>query len=93
MGLSSAFASAVETGAKSIPSDFVQKVVAALDLTASQRVKLEEAAEASAKEIRIPLSNASRADREVAAMFARRFPDMPASRKADLRKLLEEIEE
>jgi hypothetical protein len=91
VGVSTAFASAVETGVKRIPTDYPDKVIAALDLNAKEAAELHEAAELSVPEVKITLAkNAPRADREVAALFARRFNNLPAETKMSIRHLLED---
>ena len=91
VGVSTAFASAVETGVKRIPNDYPTKVIAALDLTPREAEELREAAEISASEIKILMAkNAPRSDGEVVAMFARRFNNLPADTKLSIRTLLED---
>ena len=53
LGVSSAFISAVETGAKPIPADYVAKFSDWLQLTSAERDRLKDAANASAKVIKI----------------------------------------
>jgi cyanate lyase len=91
MAVTAAFASAVETGAKSIPADYPAKVAMALDLPKAAAKELAFAAELSAKEVRIALDRrAPQSDREVVAMFARRFHTLPDNSKTEIRKLLED---
>lgn len=89
VGVSSAFASAVETGAKKIPAGYTAKVAAALRLDEIEIAELNNAAELSANEVVIPLGRATtRADRELVTMFARRFTNLPEQAKGDIRDLL-----
>ncbi|MBP6879077.1 MAG: helix-turn-helix transcriptional regulator [Phenylobacterium sp.] len=91
IGVSTAFASAVETGVKRIPTDYPSKVICALDLSPEEAADLQEAAELSVPEVKITLSkNAPRSDREVVALFARRFNNLPADTKMSIRHLLED---
>ena len=91
IGVSTAFASAVETGVKRIPTDYPAKVVSALDLSRDEADALHHAAELSAPEVKISLArNAPRSDREVVALFARRFNNLPADTKMSIRHLLED---
>lgn len=91
VGVSSAFASAVETGAKRIPDGYVAKVSSALDLDKEQAAELADAAALSFDSVTISLGRgASRADREFVATFARRFNDLRAETKLTMRDLLEE---
>lgn len=91
IGVSNAFASAVETGVKRIPADYVDKIVSALDLTRDQALELRQAAELSVPEVKISLiKGASRSDREIVALFARRFNNLPDDTKINIRHLLED---
>lgn len=93
IGVSAAFASAVETGTKKIPSDYPRKVADALNLDKEQFEELEKSASLSFNEVRISIARtASKSDREVVAMFARRFQDLPEDRKTNIRHLLEDNE-
>jgi len=89
IGVSNAFASAVETGVKKIPTGYPQKVSEALRLTAAEAEDLVDAADLSAPEVTIRLGrDASRTDRELVTMFARRFTNLPDQTKGDIRQLL-----
>lgn len=88
-GVSPAFASAVETGTKKIPSDYPQKVARALRLDELEIAELNEAAEISAPEVTIRLGRgSSKSDRELVNMFARRFTNLPEETKMDIRQML-----
>lgn len=74
--VSSAYLSAVETGAKKLTDDLLDGVLSyfrqhSLDVTPIQR-----AAYQSQEEVTLDLGNTSAETREVIAAFARRFPDM-----------------
>lgn len=91
VGVSNAFASAVETGVKRIPADYPAKIITALDLNKAQAEELNEAVELSASEVKISMpKSAPRSDREVVALFARRFNNLPADTKLNIRQLLED---
>ena len=53
LGVSSAFISAVETGAKPIPTDYVERVANWLSLPRREKDRLQEAAHASQKAVTI----------------------------------------
>jgi len=90
LDVSPAFLSAVETGRKAIPSDFVSRIAIALNLTPDLRQRLQEAAELSAKEFRIPMADdASDRDRCMVASFARQFPALPEDVKMEISQILE----
>lgn len=89
-GVSPSFASAVETGAKRIPPGYADRVATALRLNEVESAELRNAADLSVSEVKIALGRtASRSDREVATMFARRFAGLPAEAKINIRQLLE----
>ena len=57
MGVSAAFVSAIENGAKPIPTGHIERVARSLSLSASEEQKLREAADASARVVKIRLTN------------------------------------
>lgn len=90
LNLSPAFLSGVETGSKKIPADLPEKTADFLKATPAERNSLREAAALSAQEFRVGVSRgASVHDREIAAMFARRFPNLNDDEKASIRRILE----
>jgi transcriptional regulator with XRE-family HTH domain len=94
MGCSAAFISAIETGRKSIPQDYVANVGRAMELLPEQLHDLQRAADQTRSEVR--LDNMPAAQRELVAAFARRLDDIPADvmralKKAVLKSLLGEV--
>lgn len=88
--ISPAFLSATETGRKSVPRELVDRIVKCLDLDIADRAELVKAIEKSKTEFKVRLGGqASGKDREVAAMFARQFPEMSDADKEAIRKILE----
>ncbi|MDY0882341.1 helix-turn-helix transcriptional regulator [Dongia soli] len=85
VGRSPAFLSAVETGEKAIPGGLIHDVANALGLNDAQLEDLRVAAEQSQRvfQIQVP-EDASPMERSVAAMFARRFNNLP---EVDLKAL------
>ncbi len=71
LGVSSAYLSAVETGKRRIPDDWVDKISLRYHLTPNEHAELLKAAEESAQEVRIPLQDASDAKRGAVLTFAR----------------------
>lgn len=69
--VSSAYLSAVETGKRRIPSDWVDKITEAYSLSTEKAGDLRKAADESACDIRIPLEGISTAKREAVLTFAR----------------------
>lgn len=89
-GVTPAFISATETGRKPVPKELLERIMTVLDLDMEQRVELKSAAEASRKSLKVELGErASGQDREVAAMFARQFPDLSEDDKDAIRRILE----
>lgn len=75
LGVSSAFLSAVETGKKSVPKDFKEKIIKLYKLDNQKIEELDEAINNSVLEIKIPLKDKSIKDRELLLKFARNFED------------------
>lgn len=71
--VSSAFLSAVETGKKSPPKGFTDKIATFLNLGEKQIVDLSKLVDASAKEVRISLDRSNDDTRIMASAFARRL--------------------
>ena len=71
LDVSSAFLSAVETGRKKAPTKLVNKVCELYELDDRERQEILTAAELSAQEVKIDLSNASSSQQEVAVSFAK----------------------
>lgn len=69
--VSSAFLSAVETGRKRPPANFVEKVCDTYNLNNDERNELQQAAEMSLAEIKIDLAGVSSAQHQVAISFAK----------------------
>ncbi len=90
LGITPAFLSAVETGRKSVPAEMPAKVAALMELDMAEQAELQKAAELSRKDFRVRLNErATGDDREVAAMFARQFPELSEEEKEEIRKILE----
>lgn len=90
LGMTPAFVSAVETGRKSVPQEMPARIAGLLELDMVQREELENAAQASRREHKVRLSDhATGGDREIAAMFARRFAVLTDDDKAEIRRILE----
>lgn len=84
--LSSAQVSAIETGKRAIQPEYVQQVVAAMQLNPAQAEELERAADKTRTEVRIdhlPLNQ-----RELVAAFARKVDELPADLANQIKKLI-----
>ena len=69
--VSSAFLSAVETGKKRPPANFIDRICSLYELNDEEKSDLLLAADMSLDEIKINLSEASLAQRQVAVSFAK----------------------
>jgi transcriptional regulator with XRE-family HTH domain len=73
LGVTTAFLSAIETGRKPAPANFVDTLTKALELTPDERGRLEAAVDASRTTARLELENRDERTRQLAAAFARTF--------------------
>lgn len=71
LNVSSAYLSAVETGKRRIPSEWVDKIVEVYSLNAEDANALRQAADNSACDVRIPLEGISVTKRDAVLTFAR----------------------
>lgn len=69
--VSSAFLSAVETGKKRVPANFVEKINNAYRLSKAEQDELAQAAEQSVQEMKLDLSNTTPAQHQAALSFAK----------------------
>lgn len=91
LGVSPTFLTAVETGRKAVPADLPQRITERLRGDSTMLQILNHAAELSKKVHKIVIGRDSGdRDREVAAMFARAFPDLDETQKDKIKKILED---
>ena len=74
--VTSAYLSAVETGKRKIPSDWVDKISDMYKLDKHTRNELQSASEMSAKDVKISLGNANPNKRQAAVCFAKAFDNL-----------------
>lgn len=74
--VSASFLSAVETGKKSVPSDWPARIASWLELDTSLADELREAALESLKEVHLPLGGTSQDARNLAVTFAKQFQSL-----------------
>ncbi len=84
LGVSSAYLSAVETGKRRIPSDWVEKIIKAYSLSAEKADELRKAAEKSICEVKIPLYGASAEKREAVLTFAKALDGLSSEELAKI---------
>ena len=71
LNVSSAFLSAVETGKKRLPANFVDRICSLYELSEEEKGELRLAADMSLDEVKINLADAPPARRQVAVSFAK----------------------
>lgn len=74
--VSSAFLSAVETGKKRPPANFIDRVCSAYGLSEEERSELQLAADTSLEEVKIDLTDSSSMQRQAAVSFAKALNDL-----------------
>ncbi len=91
MGVSATMLSAVETGKKKVPGDFVDRIVVAYPALQEKREALLSLANLSNGEVVVSLASASAEDAELATELAQRFGELSDEDKALLRRLLRQM--
>jgi transcriptional regulator with XRE-family HTH domain len=86
LNLSAAFISAVETGRKPIPDNFVLQVARALELSTDELHALRKAADRTRRHVTI--ERLPEDQRELVAAFARRLDKVPPDLMAELKKIV-----
>lgn len=71
LGVSSAYLSAVETGKRRIPQDWVSEIASSYSLSCEEQADLQSAADNSVFDVTISLVNASEQKRDAVLSFAR----------------------
>lgn len=74
--VSSAFLSAVETGKKRPPANFIDRICSAYELSEDEKKELQLAADMSLDEIKIDLTDSSSMQRQAAVSFAKALNDL-----------------
>ena len=89
IGVSTAFASAVELGNKKISETFVLKLIDYFQLNESQIEEINNAADISQPSLKMDLKGVEDEDRELAVSFARKYHELSPENKKKLMDLLE----
>lgn len=84
--VSSAFLSAVETGRKRVPDNFLDTLAHKYEDVANQRSKFDVLINQARKEVRMPVQNYEEA--ELATALARRFTHLTAEQKEKLMSIV-----
>lgn len=88
MNLSAAFVSAVETGKKVPPENFVEDVARAIGMTDLEKVNLNAAVGKVKKSVTVRLPRRDHETAQLALAFARRFPELSEEQKRLIREIL-----
>ena len=83
------FVSAVESGKKNVPEDWVQLIVEHYNLTSDEQKKLKEAIEESKTQLKVNLVSATPSQRKVALQFQRSFEKLDEKTVAEIMKVLD----
>jgi transcriptional regulator with XRE-family HTH domain len=86
--LSPAFLSAIETGRKRVPDNFLNTLAAKIPAVAEDRAKFEVLINQARREVRMPIENATYQDAMLATEFARRFSNLSPEDKSRLSSIL-----
>jgi transcriptional regulator with XRE-family HTH domain len=86
--LSPAFLSAIETGRKRVPDNFLDTLAAKIPAVAVDRKKFEVLINQARNEVRMPLDTANYQDALLATEFARRFVSLSDDEKQRLNRIL-----
>ncbi len=90
LGVSSAYLSAIEHGKKPIPKGFIDQLNALYSFSPEEIEGLKKASIASKADVKIPLDNLSKGQKEVAAVFARKIFDFS---EEDIEKMMRIMKE
>jgi HTH-type transcriptional regulator, competence development regulator len=90
LNLSPAFVSAVETGKKSVPEQFVTDVVRVLRLSGAEKQLLEAVIGRARSSVTVKLKEKDTATVQLALSFARRFPELTEDQKRLIQEILDD---
>ena len=90
LGVTASYLSAVETGKRQIPKDWVSRISDLYNLSPQETTALQKAADASALSVKLDLNGLTDRRRQTAVLFAREFSDLDDEKLETIRKLLNE---
>ena len=88
VNVSTAFLSAIETGRKRVPDNFLDALVAKIPAVAKDRSKYEVLINQARREVRMPIDNVNYDDAMLATALARRFGSLSAEDKERLKTIV-----
>jgi transcriptional regulator with XRE-family HTH domain len=87
-GVSSSFLSAVETGKKPVPADYVDVLSEKFDLVKQAKAHFMVLADKTRREVRIKLMEGDSSGAELATAFARNFSELSSDQKEQIKAIL-----
>lgn len=93
LGVTSAFLSAVELGEKSIPKDFLDKVIQIYNIPQEEIAEWQDAVEQSIQQVKMNLASTSLVKRQAALVFSRSFEGMTDEEARNILRFFKKEEE
>ncbi len=90
LGVTASYLSAVETGKRQIPDEWVARISSLYNLSPSEKTALQKAADSSAQTVKFSLDGMTDRRRQTAVLFAREFSDLDDQKIEQIRMLLDE---
>lgn len=88
--IASSTLSSIETGRRTPPKGFIERLVNTYQLKGDELKRLQDALARSRDEIPLRIKELSSRDQQLAVAFARKFSDLSDKQKEQLRGILEE---
>lgn len=88
LGVASSYLSAVETGKRNVPHDWLEKITTLYQLNYEETQELKTAIESSQLSIKIDLKRASSKDKNLVMSFAREFKELDDEEKSKIWDIL-----
>lgn len=89
LGVASSYLSAVETGKRNVPHDWLEKISNLYQLNVEETQDLKKAIEGSQLSVKIDLQKASDSDKNIVMSFARKFNDLDEDEKNKIWSILQ----
>lgn len=90
LGVTASYLSAVETGKRQIPVEWVDKISELYALSSTEKETLQKSADASVLSVKFKLDGMNERRRQTAVLFAREFSELDDQKLEQIRMLLEE---
>lgn len=90
LNVTPSYLSAVETGKRQIPEEWVGRISELYSLSPTEKEMLQKAADASALSVKLDLNGLNDDRRQTAVLFAREFSDLDDRKLEQIRRLLDE---